>query len=552
MKKRLKKNMFYLVLGQLKEFWYAYILAIVCLFFTHLIQSYIPEYAKELAELVSGDGIKISIFDFFLMAVGIVLFRTSSRLLFFWPARVLEKNLRAEMLTRLENTPPVRYISFSSGQLFQIINNDFDQIRALIGFVFLQLGNIVIALSIIIPKIVLFEARLLFALLPLFFGFLIFSFVVGRRRIFFKRAQDMQGELQNYIMESYNGKDTIKNFNSEESFIDLFSEYSMRELYNFYKAGRGLAWARPIIPFVVGLSLLWGAYIVHDLNLGTGSLILFSGFVFLLLEPFIYVSWIGVIGVRASVSWKRIVFLLKTIGKESFLEKRLYSLNHDVQKSESEKMLKVLFWDKELPISMKISCWTALVGKTGCGKTEVLYQLASVLKMKGGKVSLVSQNPYLYNDTVYNNIFLGRVATEEEKELACKFLELVGLDYIAQDRQALFDLEVGENGKKLSGGQAKRLALVRSLLEDSDYFLWDDPFSAVDVILEKDIIGRVMNEFAMKNKTFILTSHRVSTIRFCDRIIFLDKMEGITECGVTNKLLNSKTRTHAFFKNQLV
>ena len=124
--------------NQILEFWYAYLLGIICLCLTHYIQSFLPEYSRKLAMLVNSNNSPVSLNIFLWMAIGIIIFRTSSRLLFFWPARVLEKNLRIEMLSLLEKTPPLRYKDFNKGQIFQVINNDFEQIRAFVGFLFLQ------------------------------------------------------------------------------------------------------------------------------------------------------------------------------------------------------------------------------------------------------------------------------------------------------------------------------------------------------------------------------------------------------------------------------
>jgi ATP-binding cassette subfamily B protein len=82
--------------------------------------------------------------------------------------------------------------------------------------------------------------------------------------------------------------------------------------------------------------------------------------------------------------------------------------------------------------------------------------------MRKRKVSYVAQDPYLYSDTLIGNVFLGYDYDEEEKNKAYELLTLFGLSYLADDRDSLFAMEIGEKGNRLSGGQAKRLALVRS------------------------------------------------------------------------------------------
>ena len=196
---------------QFVEFWYFYLAAFICLYATHSVQSYLPFKAKDLAD----PNAEVNAWIFGLFAIGIVLFRTGSRLLFFYPARVLQKELRVELLKRLESVSPSRYRDTSSGQLFQVIGNDMEQMRALIGFALLQVGNIIIACFVLIPKLVEFHSGLLLPMLPMLIAFLLFTVFVSSNRKLYKLNQDMQGEVQNLIIETYAGKKTIKNFQAE-------------------------------------------------------------------------------------------------------------------------------------------------------------------------------------------------------------------------------------------------------------------------------------------------------------------------------------------------
>ncbi len=550
MKNRLDRSITSLVILQFREYWYYYLVAFTCLFFTHYIGSQLPFLAKELAEKV-GDGLENQpVGIFFLLALGIIIFRTSSRLSFFYPARVMQKNLRVELVEKLEKVSPLRYKEFSSGQLYQIIQNDMDQLRALIGFALLQLGNIVVALAVLIPKISSFNSSLIVALSPMLISFIFFTLVVSKNRKYYKQTQDYQGEVQNFIMESYLGKKTIKNFHAEQSFIDLFDKASFKELVAFYRAGLGIAFSIPVIPLGVGMSLVWGAWIIRTLDLGAPGLVLFSGFIFLFLEPLMYVSWIGVVFARSGASWNRIRDLVSKLEVPATDEKKLLEMNP--HKIDEEMNFKVLFWDKWTNVDIKRGDWTVLIGKTGCGKSEVLKQMAEVIKSHGESISYVAQSPYLYNDTISANIFLGKEVTDELKKRAYDLLKIMGLDYLADNREELLKLEVGENGKRLSGGQAKRLCLIRSLMAEATVLLWDDPFSSVDLILEKQIVEDLKKSGLMEGKTVVLTSHRLTTVRLSQHVIFLEKENGIIEEGEMSQLLSSKSKTYEYFSDQMV
>ncbi|MDD0853656.1 ABC transporter ATP-binding protein [Halobacteriovorax sp. GB3] len=548
MKKRLDSSLMRLLGRQFVEFGHYYFGAIICLFFTHYIQSKLPFYAKELADIVQTGADSIDTKKFFFLALGIIVFRTSSRLLFFYPARVMQKNLRVELLSRLERALPARYREYSSGQLFQVLGSDMEEIRAMIGFALLQVGNIVVAMSVLIPKVMSFNENLVIALLPLLLAFLLFTYIVSKNRHYYRKTQDLQGEVQNFIMESYVGKKTIKNYHAEKAFIELFKAHSFRELINFYKAGARISFAMPFVPLGVGISLLWGAHIIKVQDLGASSLVLFSGFVFLFLEPLMFLSWIGVVFTRSHGAWARIRELVKTIDTEAQMENTLVTLN------ESRPNFLIPFWEKEIEMDLKKGQWSVLIGKTGCGKSELMNRVATVLAKRKENMSYVAQAPYLYNDSLLANIFLGQEPTVDKIDEAYELLKLFGLDYLANDRDSLLSMEVGENGKRLSGGQQKRLCLIRSLMSGAETILWDDPFSSVDLILEKQIVTKLRQMEFMKDKTILLSSHRLSTVRMSDEVVYLEKDEGIIERVNVNQLTekNYAGKVLEYFENQMV
>ncbi|AUN97874.1 hypothetical protein C0V70_07090 [Bacteriovorax stolpii] len=547
-KNRMLMNFTGMLWNQLKEFKVYYFFGVIALIFTHKIQSELPFMAKELADYVAKNNNELRPSLFFLCALGIIVFRTSSRILFFFPARLLQKFLRSELLEKLESNTPQRFRHLNAGQLFQYLSGDIDQIRALIGFVGLQGANFVIAFFILIPKMVSFNPHLLLALTPMLGAFIIFTVIVSKNRKYFKLTQDMQGEVQNLIMESYVGKRTIKNFHAEASFMELFGELSLKELYYFYRSSLGISITMPLISLGVGLSMLWGAYIIKSYDLGATTLILFSGFVFLFMEPMGYLSWIGVVVSRSHASWGRLKDLDLTLTTSVEAEEKLKNLNTTL----TDNNYKLPFWDRALAVSFKTGAWNVLIAKTGHGKSEILLKLAEVLRQRGQSISLVAQDPYIFNDTMERNIFLGKKESDQEREHAKVMLKILGLDYLEPNMENLMKMEVGENGKRLSGGQAKRLSLVRSLMSGADILIWDDPFSSVDLILEKEIIQELKKQPMMKNKTLILTSHRLSTVRHSDYLLFVDKEEGIIEEGQVNQLLKENSKTYEYFQKQMV
>lgn len=545
MKYRLQRNFISWLVFHTFEYWYYYLGAIASLYFLHFYQSRIPEMAKELGDLATSNRLgEVDIVDFLLLAFYILFFRTFSRLLFFYPARVQQKNLRVEVMHRLERVLPENYKDLSDGDLFQRIVTDFNRIRGFMGFALLQFGNIIIAAIIFIPKINEFNDKFLIAFSPLVLCVILFSILIYFFQPIVRKNMDAYAHVQNFMIESYDAKKSIKNFHSEKSFVDKFKTYSGLELHLFFISTLGRAFSFPLTKLGVGTSLIWGAYIVLENDLAGTDLIFFSGFLYLVLEPLLFLSWIGVVTSQGYAAWTRIKELVERTEKD--VTKSWYQEELDITK------FKVPFWQNEIELNLIPKNWNVFIGETGVGKSYLLEKLAEQLHFSKISYSYIQQEPYLYNDSIFNNIFLGNDSSPEKMKLVKKCLVDFGLDILGPSLEDVLKLEVGENGKQVSGGQAKRIALIRSLVSDVDFILWDDPFSSVDLILEREIIKHLKQDPLLEGKTFILTSHRISTVRAADWIILLEKEKGVIEALKSQDAFNEGNRVNEFFNKQMV
>ena len=546
---RLNLSLGKVVLRQVREFWWVYLLALGAMFCTHRFQVELPFVAKELGELVLASRMQeIPYAQYLLIALGIVFFRTLSRVFFFWPARVLQGNLQEELAMHLEQAPPWRYQSYSSGQIYQCLVTDIMNMRGFIGFGLLQVGNIIIAMGILVPRLVEFNPQLLVAFLPLLICMIIFFLVTTFSQKFYRKMMDLQGDVQNFIIESYQGKKTVKNFQAESSFGQLFERRCQRELQTFFKTAMGSAVSIPLAKLGVGLTFLWGAGIIYREDLGSTALILFSGFVFLFQGPLMFASWVGVVISRTVGSWQRIKEMVRDLQRESREEARVVAANP----SREDRHCHLPFWEGQLSLPFHPHSWNVIVGETGVGKTTLLKRYATLLSARGEKISYVAQEPYLYSDTVQNNIFLGRRAGEGEIAQARQLLGVFQLGMLAENVEAVMALQVGENGKRVSGGQAKRICLIRSIMSESEVLIWDDPFSSVDIILERRIVGD-LRKGELSSRTVVLTAHRLSTVGLCDQAFYIDQRDGLLESGpVANLLLKDKSKLYEYLKQQMV
>ena len=148
-----------------------------------------------------------------------------------------------------------------------------------------------------------------------------------------------------------------------------------------------------------------------------------------------------------------------------------------------------------------------ILGESGSGKSTLLRD----------EIACISQNEFLYDDTIKNNIVAGKKITEEE------FLEIAKLTYVDEFIKELFlgyDTKLEENGLNLSGGQRQRIMLARMLLKPSKIMLIDEGLNAIDINLERKILKNIFSKY--KEKTIIVVSHRLENIDLFEQLIYLE------------------------------
>lgn len=532
------------------EFKWHYFGAFACLYILQVLQIQIPEKIRTLTKEMSAGGLgDVSVWIFLGLALGILIFRTFSRLLFFYPARVQQKLLRIELLGKLEAAPPSRYKDWNHGQVYQVLFDDINNLRGFIGFGLLQICNLIITAWVLIPKLNETDAYLWPAFMPLFFSVVLFSVVSSINVKILKRMAGKKGEVQQFIIESYEAKQTIKNFHREETFIKGFVKLSAEELSLFFKSTLGFALTGPYTRLGFGISLLFGAVLVRRQGGDVSDLVFFVGFLYLFLEPVMFLSWVTVVLSQGFAAWKRVKALHVAIMTPS--ESELSLKDSSFIDSDEKMSVTFPFWDTSIEMNLKKGKWSVLIGETGSGKSVLLARLADTMRMKGISVSMVQQEPYLFNDTIAENIFLGLHPDEVKKEQAINLLKMFQLDNLGGTPEEIFAMEVGENGKRLSGGQMKRVALIRSLMSGAKVLVWDDPFSSVDIILERKIIRAIKTEPHWRDLTFIISSHRLTTVKLSDEVIYIDKLVGIKTEGTVERVLK-EDHVSQFFKEQMV
>jgi subfamily B ATP-binding cassette protein MsbA len=220
---------------------------------------------------------------------------------------------------------------------------------------------------------------------------------------------------------------------------------------------------------------------------------------------------------------------------------------------------------KEIDVAVKKSEILAIVGMSGAGKTTLVDLLFRYFNVTSGKIlidgkdireyrlqslrenmALVTQETFLFNDTIWNNIAFGKADASREEILQAA--RAAHVDFFVKNMDDGYETMIGERGVKLSGGQRQRVAIARAILRDAPILVLDEATSALDSESEK-LVQDALHHL-MEHRTTFVIAHRLSTIQNADRIIVLEKGE-IVESGTHEYLLSNSGLYQKYFEMQM-
>ena len=476
-------------------------------------------------------------------------------------SREIEFDIRYDFWSHIQKLPLRFYQNNSTGNIMAHATNDVSAVRMYVGPAVMYSIETMTKFIIVIIIMVSYSPVLTFyALIPLpllsYFVYMISKKIHKK----FTRIQEKFSELTAKAQENFAGIRVIKSYVRENSEIESFSKLSKDFLDRNMDKVKIQALFMPLLFLITGTSIIvviWaGGTMVINKALTLGDLAAFVIYLGLLIWPTIAFGWVLNIIQQASASMKRLNTLMQEnpeIEDSPYTDNSINNLSGKIEFRDVSFQYKPTLPNVLDKINLRIEkgSTVAFIGHTGVGKTSLVNLIARLYDATGGgvyidgrnvkeipvkalrrNIGLVTQETFLFSDTLANNILYGRIDAGDE--LLEKVAGIAGLKKDIENFPRKYETILGERGITLSGGQKQRTCLARALAIDPKILILDDSFSAVDTHTEEEILTG-LKDF-MKNRTSIIISHRISTVKDADRIFVLDNGK-IVEEGVHEELV---------------
>lgn len=472
------------------------------------------------------------------------------------------RDLRNDLYSKVIQFPLAFYSEKRKGDTISRLSGDVDEVKnsvlSILEMIVREPLTIIFSLATMLfisPKLTLF----VFLFLPIS-GFLISRVGKSLKRGSLKVQQE-QGVFLSILEETMGGLRIIKAFHAENLFQKKFEDSNQR----FYKYSNSVLnrqnLASPLSELLgimtIGVLLVYGGYLVFvDQTLEASFFIGYIMLAYNILTPAKAIAKASYSLKRADGSAHRILELLEAENTITDIENPVEkeSFNHSI----SIKNISFKYQDqyvlRNFSLEIPKGKTVALVGQSGSGKSTIANLLTRFYDVNEGSIEIdgvdikhiskrtlrglmgiVSQDSILFNDSVANNIKLGKpLASDAELKEAA---DISNAYEFIKDLPEGFETNIGDSGNKLSGGQKQRLSIARAVLKNPPIMILDEATSALDTESERLVQDAL--EKMMKNRTSIVIAHRLSTIQNADNIIVLSKGK-IVEQGKHQELLDNK------------
>ncbi len=583
-------SLFYLNKYLLKYKWYL-ILGILTIIISNLFFVMMPDIVKTTVDdiieytqnninnLTQSDILALALksaglYILLAAAKGFFLFLTRQTIIKM--SRFIEFDLKNEIYKQYQNLSFNFYKKNSTGDLMNRISEDVSKVRMYLGPGIMYTINLAILFTILLYKMIQTNATLTFyVLLPLPIMSVLIYFVSSVINKKSTQLQKKQSELSTIVQENFSGIRIIKSYIKEEEAKQRFNKATNEYKKQSISLARTNAAFMPTIILLIGLSTVITIYLGIKLNLAgeitTGEIVKFIFYVNMLTWPFASVGWVTSIVQRAAASQKRINEFLEQKSEIVNPSNLPFTFNKDI----TFKNVALTYSNSgttalnDINFSFNKGQTIGVIGKTGSGKSSLAYLLLRLIDPTSGQILIdgenlktinlddwrkiigyVPQEHFLFSDTIRNNIIFGLKDENVSDDIVINAAKSAGIHDTIIGFPNGYDTILGERGINLSGGQKQRISIARALIKNPQLLILDDCLSAVDNETEELILNAIKSTSVNdKSKTLFIISHRISSIKYADKIIVLEQGVVVEE-GSHQSLMKLKGHYYDIYKKQ--
>lgn len=490
-------------------------------------------------------------------------------------SRHVEYDLRQDFYAQLVDQPMSFFHEHRVGDLMARATNDLAAVRQLAGPMIMYTLQTIFAVVIILSLLFRINWRLtllLFLTMPLVsLTVKIFGQQVHVR---FEKIQDFFAQITVRAQENFTGVRVIRAYAQEDAEIEAFETLNRQYAERNLSLVRIDALMRPLMQFLIGMGfilIVWaGVPLAVSGAISLGDFTAFNMYLFRLIWPLIALGYVVNLYQRGTASLKRMnaIFAVKPLIKDAPDVKPQPAISGEIEfrnltfgyQSADDPVL------RDISLRIPAGQTVAFVGRTGSGKSTLVNLMPRVLEAPAGSIFLdgvplreyplaqlrqsigyVPQETFLFSDSLADNIAFGVEKIERaDIEWAA---EIAGLSEDIRGFPDGFDTMVGERGITLSGGQKQRTAIARAVARAPKILILDDALSSVDTYTEEKILAQLRG--VMRDRTSLIVSHRISTVRDADLICVLNEGQ-ILERGTHDELLALGGEYAALYERQLL
>ena len=490
-------------------------------------------------------------------------------------SRHVEYDLRNDFYAALVAQPLSFFQDHRTGDLMARATNDLAAVRQLAGPMIMYSLQTVFVVIIILPILFVIDWKLtllLFVTMPLVS--LTVKFFGQQIHTRFEKIQDFFAQISARAQENFTGVRVVRAYAQEAAEIAAFNQLNWEYAQKNLGLVRVDALMRPLMAFLIGFGfvlIIWvGVPAAVSGQITVGQFFEFNMYLFRLIWPLIAIGYVVNLYQRGTASWKRmqaIVTIIPSIADApdvteqppivGRIEFRDLTFGYHAL---SEPVL------KDINLTIQAGQTVAFVGRTGSGKSTLANLVPRIIEAPPNSVFIdglpvqnyplaqlrraigyVPQETFLFSNTLAKNIAFG--LENGDRARVERSAEVAGLSDDLRDFPEGFDTLVGERGITLSGGQKQRTAIARAIAREPRILILDDALSSVDTYTEEKILSQLRG--VMRQRTSIIVSHRVSTVRDADFICVLDEGR-IIEQGRHDELLALGGEYAKLYERQLL